>query len=302
MFLRNGVDPVDIGIEVRVVAGLREADLLLGERQRDTAVRRDGVHDLHISRRIDELREFRRLAHGNLVTQRDFRRPHLAALGVDKDHAIGSPHAVDGARGGILEDRERLDLGRVHVVERTLDAVDQHQRRSASGESADAANPEIRIILARLARALHGDHARELSREVVAQRAVGADLQVLRGKALDSPHDAQFLLRAVAHDDHFVEFGNLLFEDDVEVDPAADHDLLRLVADKTEAQDAFLVGNIDEETAFGIGRNALRGAFEQDCNADHGLFFLINDQAVNRDRCRRSRRREKQGEDRQHRA
>ena len=301
MFLRDGVDPVDIGIEVRIVPGFREADLLLRERQRDAAVRRDGVHDLHIGGRIDEFRKLRRLAHGDLVTQRDFRRSHLAALGVDQDHTVGTPHAVDSARGGILQDRERLDLGRVHVVERTLDAVDQHQRRGASGEGADAANPEIRIVLARLARALHGDHARKLPRKVVAQRAVGTDLQVLRGEALDGPHDAQFPLRAVAHDDHFVEFRNLLFENDMEVDPTADHDFLRLVADEAEAQNAFLVGDIDEETAFGIGRNALRGAFEQDRNADHRLFFPINDQAVNRDRCRRSRRRgQKQGEDGQH--
>ena len=87
----------------------------------------------------------------------------------------------------------------------------------------------------------------------------------------------------------------------MEVDPAADHDFLHLVADEAEAQNAFLVGDIDEETAFSIGRNALRGAFEQDRNADHRLFSLINDQAVNRDRSRRSRRRrQKQGEDRQH--
>ena len=143
MFLRDGVDPVDIGIEVRIVPGFREADLLLRERPRDAAVRRDGVHNLHIGGCIDEFRELRRLAHGDLVTQRDFRRSHLAAFGVDQDHTVGTPHAVDGTRGGILQDRERLDLGRVHVVERTLDAVDQHQRRGASGEGADAANPKV---------------------------------------------------------------------------------------------------------------------------------------------------------------
>lgn len=129
-------------------------------------------------------------------------------------------------------------------------------------------------------------HARKLPRKVVAQRAVSTDLQVLRGEALDGPHDAQLPLRTVAHNDHLVEFRNLLFEDDMEIDPAADHDFLHLVADEAEAQNAFLVGDIDEETAFSIGRNALRGAFEQDRNADHRLFSLINDQAVNRDRSR----------------
>ena len=55
----------------------------------------------------------------------------LAALGGDEDDARRTLRTVNGRRRGVLQDGDALDVIGVELDERALDAVHQHQRRTA---------------------------------------------------------------------------------------------------------------------------------------------------------------------------
>ena len=120
--------PVHVGVYVRcgVVAGhlyvLRRVFGILG-----SAGEHALVVELHPGGSVDEFRETHRLYERVLDRHADLGAGvFLALLRGDDHHAVGAAHAVDGRRGGVLEDGEALDrLGgdSVQVARRDLDVV-----------------------------------------------------------------------------------------------------------------------------------------------------------------------------------
>ena len=133
------IHPVDVGVQVGVRTVAERLDVLL----RVEVV--SGRRIVHLGELdgVDHVGNLGRLHHAGLELDVDLRLAYDASAGGDQHDAVGAAYAVDGGRRGVLEDRELLDVLDVHQVEVALDAVDQHQRRGASGEGADAANPKV---------------------------------------------------------------------------------------------------------------------------------------------------------------
>ena len=163
----DGIYPIYIGVQVRVVAAICLEDLVFREGT-TIGVGAEVVEQVHVLCRTDKLRQLRRRRERLLHTDIYTRRSHRTTLRVNQYHAVGTAHTVHSRSRRVFQHRERLYLCGVNVVERTLHTIHQHQRRSVARERRYTTNPEVRVVVARLTRGLHGNHTRQLTRKVVA--------------------------------------------------------------------------------------------------------------------------------------
>ena len=276
VILRNFVHPVHVRIEVGVVARARAVYLLLRERQRRAVLSGQLVEQRHVVGSIQELRQLRGLVDAVLHVEAHLRGTNLTALRRDDDHAVGTAYTIHGRGRSILQHRERLNLGNVDVVEVALHAVNQDERLVTAREGRDTANPEVRIVVARLTRTLDADDARELTGEVVRQRARRTERQLRGLDGLDGADDGGLLLAAVARHHHFFHLARILVEHDVQQLRTAHLHHLLLEADVVELQRTLLVArDVDVEHAVYIGHRADVRVDERHRHADERLLGSV---------------------------
>ena len=161
-------------------------------------------------------------------------------LGRYDDYAVGAARSVDRRRGGVLEDRDRFDVGHVQVVE-VADGVHHavhHDQRLVRGRDRARTADADRSRGARFARGGHDVGAGDAA----LQRLVdGQHREVLYVGDFDVGHRTRgvaLLHRAVADDDHFVHGHRLRrLERDVERGLPADRDGLLFIAEVLEFED-----------------------------------------------------------------
>ena len=139
---RDGIYPVHIGVQVRVVAVVGLHYLVFREGT-TVGVGAEVVQQVHVLCRTDELRQLRRRRERLLHTDIYTRRSHRTTLRVNQYHAVCTAHTVHCGSRRVFQHGECLYLGRVNVVERTLHTIHQHQRRSVSRERRYTTNPEV---------------------------------------------------------------------------------------------------------------------------------------------------------------
>ena len=240
------------------------------------------VHQFHVFHGTHEFGHDRRSLHRILGTHIDLQLADGSLFRRDGDDAVGSPDTVDGRSAGILENRERLDLLGVDRVEITFDAIDQNQRRRIALEGGHAADPEIGPVVADLARPLHGDDSRDVSRQRLTQGRFGGDRKSGRLNRGDGSNHALLLLRTESDDHDIVDIRGIGQQLDIIGLVAFDRNRLRLVTDKTELQFAGS-GDLKAEAAPRVRGCPEGGPLDGDRGPDHRLQVLIHD--VARDPC-----------------
>ena len=266
------VHPVYVGIEV----GIGAVAVFLDDFGRVDLAARGGVPQFGELHGVEHVGDFGRLHHAGFEADVDLGFADDTLARGDEDHAVGAAHAVDGRRGGVFEDREVLDVLDVDQIQITFDAVDEHQRRRAAAEGRDAADPEGRAG-ARFARTLHRDHAGQLAGQVVGDFGRRHPDVVDRDRG-DRPHDAGLLLRAVSHDDHFVEF--VAGREFDHLGKVGDGELLCLIADVGDGDVAVVSREGVVESSVDVGVRSQRRIFDPDRRADDRLLGLGIDHAA----------------------
>ena len=165
--LGDFVHPVHVRIEVGVVARTGAVYLLLGEGQCRAVLGSQLVEQRHIVGRIQKLGQLCGLVDGVLHMEAYLRCAYLTALGGDDNHTVGTAHTIHGRGGSVFQHRERLNLSHVDVIEVALHTVNQNQRLVASREGRDTTNPEVRVVVSGLSRALNANHTAQLTSQVV---------------------------------------------------------------------------------------------------------------------------------------
>ena len=195
----------------------------------------DGVQQIHL---VVELLD----SVGEIVTHLG-RFALLAALGGDEHDARGAARTVDGGRGGIFQDVDRLDVVRVDEnVFRCRIAVDHVKRVAAGRQRVHAAHAD-RDAVARGAAGLVHLHAGYLARERLSHRR-RRHREFAGFHAGDRTREIALAHRCVTHDDHLGDLFVLLRQRDVDGRAAADLHLLRIVTEEGE-----------REGLLGFGRN-----------------------------------------------
>ena len=194
--------PIDIGIELRIALHAHRRDFIGAVLQGRRGP--DGIHRFieHFGAGggINERQTLARKRETLLITQVDAGRTVETAARIDENNAVGATYAVHSRGAGIFQDTERLDFERIDIVERAFDTIDQNQRIGTARKGSDTTNPKLGIVLARLARGLQCDDARQVTGQRLTQRTHG-HAQLLGTNRGDSPHDRFALLRTVTHGD-----------------------------------------------------------------------------------------------------
>ena len=286
MLERDGVEdlllPVDVGVEVGVETVADDLHLRVVI---DAAHARSGggfVGHFGILQGADVFGQAAQLGDGVVRTEGDLELLLLAALGCYENHAVGTAAAVYGRCGGILEDRETLDVGGVDLAQVALQAVDEHQGAAVGAERADTADPEFRNVASRLAARLDGDDARDTSAERI-DDVRGGHFE-LRG--IDDGHgarNADLALRAHTYDDDLLEFVALL-EGDLHFGVGGYELLDAFVSHERDDQRVVEFGR-EVEPAFGVGDGAYaRLILDVDRSTDDGDIVRIDDLTFRMDR------------------
>ncbi len=202
---------------------------------------------------------------------------HAAAFGRDDDYAVRGAGAVDRGRRGVLEYRQRFDVGRIDRVEvgaRNRYAVKNIERCRARVYRVYAADFHDRRF-ARFARYGHHRQTRYLAlqRLVESRRRRVFDVLGLDGR--DRARYRAFLADAVGDHHHVFKSLRIVFHRYVVADGRASagyHEFYVLVADVLEQQSGSCghgngVGAVDKR------RDARRGSCDH-VHSDQRLFVL----------------------------
>ena len=145
----------------------------------------------------------------------DHGRPFLGALGRDQHDAESAAGAVDRSRRGVLQHADALHILRIDRIDAALDAVDQHERRTARPDRARTA--DIDRSPARGLAVGKGDvQARQLSLQRTGQRSGRTVFDDLAVDLIDRTDQIAPLDRTVAHDHHVVDLLRRKRQPDVE--------------------------------------------------------------------------------------
>ena len=166
--LEHLVHPVHARIDIGILAALQSGKLVVVVLWRQ-AIGHTGLIDgqtvgiaVHEPGLVDQLVEHMVIgeAHHTGVGR--------TTLGRQQDRTVDAPVAVQGRRRRILQDRHALHLFRRHAPDRTLDTVDQHQRRGVAVQRLETAHVESRVHVRDIARSLQGDQTQALTDDTVA--------------------------------------------------------------------------------------------------------------------------------------
>ena len=202
-------------------------------------------------------------------------RTHLARLGGDHHHAVGTARTVDGRGRGVLEHLHRLDVGGVDVADVAAhqgESVDDVERLVAGVDGTRAADADG-WSLARLVVVEHGHTGGlALQRLEGVARHVGHD--GLRLHVGGSSRQVRLLHRTVADDHHLLQVGAVLLQGHVKA-AAAHLDLLALVADVRE-NEGSAARHADLELAVKIGHCSHAGVvLHNHAHADQRLARVV---------------------------
>ena len=192
-----------------------------------------------------------------------------ALLGRHEDHPVSTPRAVDGGGGGVLQDGDALDVGRVEEVDASgRDAVDDPQglgvvERARTPDPDRLGRPGLSGVLG------HLDAGRPALQGLLGpeHRNRGGVLDV------DGAHrtgDLAPLLVAIANDDGFFQTGDVSGEGMVNGGPAGEGDVRRLVPDEGERQGRFRGGHHQRVVSIEVSDRAVVGAFLDDGHPGQG--------------------------------
>ena len=266
------MDPIHVGIEVRVGAGqVHLAGVVI-----------DGAR-LHRVEVVDELlraghlRQLRRGGDAGFDFDIDLGLGFGAAPGGDQHDAVGAAHAVEGGGRGVFEDGEGGDVFHIYEVHRAFDAVHQDQGIGVGAEGVDAADPEFGAG-ARFARVLDGYDAGEFAGEAGGELA-DRGLELVCADGGDGADDAGFALGAVGDHDDFFELVGLGDQLEAQAGLAPDFQFEVIVAE--EAGDEPVGGfDFQGEAAVVVGHRAAGFPFDGDEGARYGSSGLVQHDAA----------------------
>ena len=178
------------------------------------------VVPVSITRTVEEfgIRGIERRTVGPLVSQ--IHRTLSALLGRYDHHTAGCFETVNRYGGAVLQQRYRLHIVGVDVIDRTLHAVDDIENTRLR-----AANGHAGLVLTGLSGILHGDKPRQTAGQSL--RDIG-HRHLLKFLAVDLRHGRRHVgaaLRAVTEDDDLVQTGGILFHRNVKVGNPPPHKL-----------------------------------------------------------------------------
>ena len=198
----------------------------------------------------------------------------------DEDHTEGRTRTVDGGRCGVLEHGDALDVLRVEereVVHRHPVDEDEGGALCAVAQCSHAADGH-RGCGAKLTAAVHDREARHGAlkrlRDVRIRPCLECLTDVYRGHGAGQ---VDLLLRAVTHDDDFVQQLAILMQHDAH--RGRSRHLLGAVADVGDDEPRARFGT-EREFPVGVGDCTVRRAFFQHAGADNGLALIVHDHAV----------------------
>ena len=197
-------------------------------------------------------------------------RPLPALFRRDDHHAARGFETIDRHGGAVLEQRYRLHVVGVDVVDRTLHAV--HDVENARLGAADG---HAGLVRSGLSGVLHGDQTRQAAGQSL--RDVG-HRHLLELLAVDLRHGGRHVgapLRSVADDDDLVQPGGVLFQNDVKRGDSPPHrNLLRDHSDVGEFQRAVF-RNGDRIPALRVGRRPLGRVGDHHGHTDERVALFV---------------------------
>ena len=203
----------------------------------------------------------------------------LAALGGHEHDAVTGLRTVDGGGGGVLEDFDRLDQGRIQILDAAhLQTIDDVERADVAAVGRITADTDVSTV----ARGTGGDdvHAGHLALQGCGGISRGLVLQII---CADGSHSAgQVALPLYAVTDHHGLFQHLgvLIEHDVVGALGGDREGLGGVADALDAHRGPGGDGEREGTVEIGGCTDTRVADHRDGGADDGISVGIDDLAT----------------------
>ena len=231
------------------------------------------VHDIRNGRRLLD-------SHVARVIDGEFVGEFARVLGGDEHYAVRSARAVDGCRSGVFQDRHRLDVVGVEHRGIALDAVDQNQRRAACANRRFTAD----VVRRRTVGFTVGQRDIEVGNSALQQLrdvGYGAVFQEFRRDLVDGARQIGLLLRAVAHDHHFVDERGILFQFHRDERAVADRDFGGGVTQRRDLQHGIARQVVERKRAVGSRTHTAGRAFDNHRSADHRLPRGILDDAFN---------------------
>ena len=192
-----------------------------------------------------------------------------ALLGRHEDHPVSTPRAVDGGGGGVLQDGDALDVGRVEEVDASgRDAVDDPQglgvvERTRAPDPDRLGRPGLSGVLGHL----------DASRTAL-QGLLGPEHRN-RGGVLDvdGAHrtgDLAPLLVAIADDDGLFQPGDVGGETVIDGGAAGEGHIRRLVPDVGKREGGLGGGHHQRVVSIEVGHAAIVGALFDDGHPGQG--------------------------------
>ena len=205
-----------------------------------------------------------------------------ALFGGNQDDAVGSAVAVQGGGGGVLEDRDGLDVGGVQVGNVTAegDPVQDVQDGRRTVDGSDTADVHVRIVTRRTDRGIDldtGNGSFQGSRDG-GSRPVG---ELLAPHGSDGAGQGRPFGSTIGNgDDGLFQGFAVRIEDNVNV--RLHRYFLCLHADEGNAEGLCVCGNIpQEESTVDFGNGSHLGSHHEDGNAGERFAALIADGAAN---------------------
>ena len=280
-FAHRLLHPVGAGIVDRIASFAGDLNLLGSIFVHSRRVARRLVDVIHIGRPVDEIGQVNRLLNTEIAVVRHRNLTGRSALGRDEDNAVTGLRAVDRRRGGVFENRHRLDGRGIELVHVELEAVDQHQRVGTQQRS-HAANLDRRAVAARQTRALGHQNTRRTALQSLRKTGDRFVLEIGGSHRADRSGDMLALLRSHTRHHDLIDVGQLLLHCDREVGHALGHAvLLARVSDKGEGEHIAVLG-LDREESFCVGRRSPNRSLHEHRHAHQrrGRVFRIHDNAA----------------------
>ena len=189
----------------------------------------------------------------------------LAALGGDQHDAVGTAGTVDGRRGGILQHRDRLDIGTVQERERPVVRGPVHdiERSTARRHGANTTDTDLGTLTRLSVRrnSLHTGHGTRQGVRNVGYLALADILGLHHGSRT---RKGLFFGRTVCYHDHVVNRLRILLHHDVHTGFSGDSNTLGLIADEGHQQNT-LPGNRNRVSTVSTRRRSDRRSVHHDC-------------------------------------
>ena len=199
----------------------------------------------------------------------------LGALGRHHDDTVGTAGTVQGVRGGILQDADRLDVGRVQVVDIAFvgHAVNDPQRRLVGIQRAVTADVD-RLTGTRATRSRVELYTGDLADQGILYVGRLRLDQVVRLDDFGRSGEGLFLGRTECHDDHVVDRLRIFLQRYVNRGLAGNGNQHVRIAHERHLQGAVCRGRERVAAVHACGRADMR-AVNQDRRADNRVAFRV---------------------------